>query len=553
MGEHEWSQLATDGLSADPTSIADMIREAANEVLHSRVPEGFQWVEAYGQYYSPSCGFFYDPNTGLFYHHDSETYYIFNDDTQQYEVYKCMRKTHWSSRSNKKKAKEMFAGALDRFDQDAVDVCEVVFDLTSKLSLEEKEEESHGSDSDSQAFSKIHIAQEVEAPSAEYFDEATGEMVTVPSKAAKTEPKNSKERRKERRRKAREALKNGDFGTDEDTDVSSEEEDERIQMREDEGFSQPPLLRIIDSKNNLHVITICGGTVGRQSGCDIMIEDPTVSRKLLEFVFVPESSSFVVNKVTEKGHVALNDYELKANDERELEHGNNTCTGCEPGLLRSDPYPLSQTLVVPRGETARRRNLKAIKAMYGINDYVENARNPHHGIDRAAKRRKLVGSVMDVNGDGSKISDPNDIYQGCAAKPVPGAVVPPSSADPVRPLNEANKGFRLLQSMGWKEGEGLGREGQGRQQPRLLFYRHFALFYECIVHITLGDDHYNYRMTSDSRRNYAYLAVFGSQVETAVRKDRQGLGTTQEKPQPKTRKDVILEKTKERYDKAICG
>ncbi|RCN50003.1 g-patch domain protein [Ancylostoma caninum] len=523
------------------TSIADMIRDAANEVLHSRVPEGFQWVEAYGQYYSPSCGFFYDPNTGLFYHHDSETYYIFNDDTQQYEVYKCMRKTHWTSSSNKKKAKEMFAGALDRFDQDAVDVCEVVFDLTSKLSLEEKEAENHGSDSDSEAFSKIDIAHEQD-PSTEYFDEATGEMVTVPSSAVKTEPMNSKERRKERRRKAREALRNGGFDADGDVDDSSEEEDERIQMREDEGFSQPPLLRIIDSKNNLHVITICGGIVGRQSGCDIVIEDPTISRKLLEFVFVPESNSFVVNKVSDKGHVALNDYELKANDERELEHGdflrfgseflrihvhfgNNTCTGCEPGLLRSDPNSLSQTLVVPRGETARRRNLKAIKAMYGINDYAENARNPHHGIDRAAKRRKLVGSVMDVNGDGSKITDPNDIYQGCAAKPIPGlfhefgivnqnlvsraipfivgAVVPPSNNAPVKPLNEANKGFRLLQSMGWKEGEGLGREGQGRQQP----------------------------------------------VETTVRKDRQGLGTAEEKAQPKTRNDVILEKTKERYEK----
>ncbi|VDP32020.1 unnamed protein product [Heligmosomoides polygyrus] len=74
------------------SSIADMIRDAANEVLHSRVPEGFQWIEAYGQYYSPSCGFFYDPNTSLFYHSESETYYIFNDDTQQYEVYKCMKK-----------------------------------------------------------------------------------------------------------------------------------------------------------------------------------------------------------------------------------------------------------------------------------------------------------------------------------------------------------------------------------------------------------------------------------------------------------------------------
>ncbi|KHJ88282.1 g-patch domain protein [Oesophagostomum dentatum] len=505
------------------SSIADMIRDAANEVLHSRVPEGFQWIEAYGQYYSPSCGFFYDPNTGLFYHHDSETYYIFNDETQQYEIYKCMRKTRWTSKANKRKAEEMFHGALDCFDQDAVDVCEVVFDLTSKLSLEEKEDEDGTSEDDSRASPRSDLHVEESAAATEYFDEATGEMVTIPSRSTTKESKNSKERRKERRRRAQEAIKNGLNQEEYVDDESSEEEDERIQMREDEGFSQPPLLRIIDSKNNLHVITICGGTVGRQSGSDILIDDPTVSRKLLEFIFVPESNSFIVNKVSEKGHVLLNDYDLKVNDERELEHGdflrfgseflrihvhfgNNTCTGCEPGLIQADSHQMSQNISVPYGETARRRNLKAIKALYGINDYAESARNPRFGVDRAAKRRKLVGSVMDINGATAKVSGSGDIYQGCVAKPVPGAVVP-SSADPVKPLNDANKGFRLLQSMGWKEGEGLGKEGKGRQQP----------------------------------------------VESAVRKDRQGLGASQAKEQPKSRKDMILEKTRERYEQIEEG
>ncbi|VDM76442.1 unnamed protein product [Strongylus vulgaris] len=414
----------------------------------------------------------------------------------------------------------MFPGALDRFDQDAVDVCEVVFDLTAKLSLEDRNElDDGGSASESQGSPMI--THEEAVPSREYFDEATGEMITVPERIIRKEPTNSKERRKERRRRAREALKNGLSPDAYGDESSEEEEDERIQMRKEEGFSQPPLLRIIDSKNNLHVITICGGTVGRQSGSDIIVDDPTISRKLLEFVFVPESNSFVVNKVTEKGHVALNDYELKPNDERELEHGdflrfgseflrvhvhfgNNTCTGCEPGLLQSNPTSVSQSLVVPHGETARRRNLKAIKAMYGINDYAENARNPRYGVDRAAKRRKLVGSELDVKQQGSKNGGSDDIYSGCAAKPIPGVVIP-SKADPVKPLNETNKGFRLLQSMGWKEGEGLGKEGRGRQDP----------------------------------------------VESALRKDRQGLGVTEAKPQPKTRKDLILEKTRERYEQSF--
>ncbi|PIO68838.1 g-patch domain protein [Teladorsagia circumcincta] len=406
----------------------------------------------------------------------------------------------WTSRSNKKKAKKLFAGALDRLDQDAVDVCEVVFDLTSKLSLEDGDDGDCESGKHSTPSSSRKDHCDIEMASVEYFVEATGEIISVPQ--GNSQIKRSKERRKERRRKAREGLRNGvecaELLSDDYCESTSEEEDERIQMREDERFSQPPLLRIMDSKNNLHVVTICGGVVGRQSGCDIVVDDPSISRRLLEFVFVPESNSFVVNKLSDKGHVVLNDYELL------LASGNNTCPGCEQGLFTPETTTVSQSVTVPYGETARRRNMKALKAMYGINDYAENARTPFYGPDRAAKRRRLVGSEIDVNKDGS-IADPNNIYAGCAAKPVPGVAVV-SKFDPVKPLNEANKGFRLLQSMGWKEGEGLGKDGSGRQQP----------------------------------------------IESTVRNERSGLGATESKPAPpKSRKDVILDKTRERYEKLL--
>uniref|UniRef100_A0A0K0DL64 G-patch domain-containing protein n=1 Tax=Angiostrongylus cantonensis TaxID=6313 RepID=A0A0K0DL64_ANGCA len=488
-------EFTVDGSAVPQQSIADMIRDAANEVLHSRVPEGFQWIEAYGQYFSPSCGFFYDPNTNLFYHSDSETFYIFNDDNQQYEVYKRMRKTHWNSRANKKKARQMFCGVLDHFDQDAVDVCEIVFDMTAKLSLESSENECDDH-KDWALFSPQRLFCFIKKPlvmdyeydgdgfPVEYFDDTTGEITCVTKKPMRTkctnETKKSREVRKLRRGNVLEAMRNGTYNLsmceEECSDESSEEEDERIQMKEEEGFLQPPLLRIIDSKNNLHVITMSGGSVGRQSGSDIIIEDPSISRKLLEFVFVPESNSFVVVKLTDNGHVALNDYELTAKDGWEIAHGdvlrfglellclnlgNNTCTGCEPGLLKADMSTVSPSLIVPSGETARRRNLKAIKAMYGINEYVENARRPFYGNDRAAKRRRLVGSEMDIK---DKDVDPGDIYSGSLAKPLPGAVVV-SKVGVEQPLNEANKGFRLLQNMGWKEGKGLGKGEQGRQEP----------------------------------------------------------------------------------------
>lgn len=34
-----------------------------------------------------------------------------------------------------------------------------------------------------------------------------------------------------------------------------------------------------------------------------------------------------------------------------------------------------------------------------------------------------------------------------------------------RSIGSENKGFKLLKAMGWSEGEGLGRKGEGRVQP----------------------------------------------------------------------------------------
>ena len=34
-----------------------------------------------------------------------------------------------------------------------------------------------------------------------------------------------------------------------------------------------------------------------------------------------------------------------------------------------------------------------------------------------------------------------------------------------RPISTGNVGRQMLEKMGWKEGEGLGREGEGRREP----------------------------------------------------------------------------------------
>lgn len=40
-----------------------------------------------------------------------------------------------------------------------------------------------------------------------------------------------------------------------------------------------------------------------------------------------------------------------------------------------------------------------------------------------------------------------------------------------REISEVNKGRKMLEKMGWKKGEGLGKEGTGMKDPVRLLYK----------------------------------------------------------------------------------
>lgn len=80
---------------------------------------------------------------------------------------------------------------------------------------------------------------------------------------------------------------------------------------------------------------------------------------------------------------------------------------------------------------------------------------PRQYRDRAEERREKFGSV------------PDHIV---ATAPIPsgireGTLIPPNS-DPVAPVlfDESNPGNQMLRKMGWKEGQGLGKDGDGREE-----------------------------------------------------------------------------------------
>lgn len=188
--------------------------------------------------------------------------------------------------------------------------------------------------------------------------------------------------------------------------------------------------------------------------------------------------------------------------------GSNTCPGCEPGLY--EPEKKEETVVQARnirGEVARRKNLKQMMKSYGI--------RPDEGLSEPIRKKATGPSLENITR--TERSNGADMYGSCAAKPLPEnqrkfdlpqtATTSQPTTSAVKPLDSGNVGFKLLKSMGWSEGQGLGKTKQGHVEP----------------------------------------------VATEVKNNRQGLGSSKEKEQPKSYKETILEKTKRRFNEVSGG
>lgn len=142
----------------------------------------------------------------------------------------------------------------------------------------------------------------------------------------------------------------------------------------------------------------------------------------------------------------------------------NTCAGCEPGLLMSswtgndNTSTTEATTSKSKGalERERRRELKRIKKKYALSrvDYVDNPKPKNDKdtyTDRADIRRRTVGSDL-----------PDSAAEAMAATR--------AATSASKPMDEENRGFKMLQKMGWKRGSGVGKREDGIQQPvrRLL-------------------------------------------------------------------------------------
>ncbi|XP_076835947.1 angiogenic factor with G patch and FHA domains 1 [Brachyhypopomus gauderio] len=131
-----------------------------------------------------------------------------------------------------------------------------------------------------------------------------------------------------------------------------------------------------------------------------------------------------------------------------IHSGNDTCDGCEPGqvrahLSRNRREDTAGCVSKEDKEAQRQRELKQMKLKYGLksSEYEDSCvlRSSKYR-DRAESRRQTVGSEGTFHRDEAPASVHVEI-------------------------NEENKGRQMLEKMGWKSGEGLGRDGAGITEP----------------------------------------------------------------------------------------
>ncbi|XP_029431193.1 angiogenic factor with G patch and FHA domains 1 isoform X2 [Rhinatrema bivittatum] len=249
----------------------------------------------------------------------------------------------------------------------------------------------------------------------------------------------------------------------------------------------PPCIRVIVIRSpvlqigSLYIITATKhATIGRDGNLEhtVLIPEAAVSKFHAEVFFDHELESYViVDQGSQIGTVINGNLILQPGVISEpcvLEHGDEvrfgetvlsfhvhpgceTCNGCEPGQIRAHlrlnkESPTSSAgpiLSKEEKELIRRKELKHIRVKYGLQntDYEDckALKNPKYR-DRAEKRRKRVGSEA-------------PFQRECA----------PASVHVE--INDSNKGRKMLERMGWKKGEGLGKDGGGMRDPIQLQLR----------------------------------------------------------------------------------
>ncbi|KAI8486546.1 Angiogenic factor with G patch and FHA domains 1 [Branchiostoma belcheri] len=253
----------------------------------------------------------------------------------------------------------------------------------------------------------------------------------------------------------------------EDSDSSSESEDSSGESEEsDESALQwPPCIRVMVDESDtlrpgsLFIITCDGGTIGREKdmGHAIRIPDLNISKSHVEVSYDKGAGQYYCTMSDTSSHVEVS-YDRGAAQYTVTDLGSQNGTLLNGQRIsepkcRSAPCPVSHGAVLQLGGTVLSLHIHSgtdtcdgcepglvMAAIAERQKLQQDAGLPGGYQDRAGARRQTVGS--------------DNPYQKDDA---------PASVHTA--IGTSNKGRKMLEKMGWKEGKGLGKTSQGRQEP----------------------------------------------------------------------------------------
>uniref|UniRef100_A0A663N2Z0 Angiogenic factor with G patch and FHA domains 1 n=1 Tax=Athene cunicularia TaxID=194338 RepID=A0A663N2Z0_ATHCN len=478
--EEDFIQNSQEGedTSVPEGSLAESLRAAAEAAVSQT---GFIYDENTGLYYDHSTGFYYnsenqlyyDPTTGIYYYCDVESGRYQFHSRVDLQSYQASGTQHTKDKKGKKKRKEPEAITANEY--------KVTSELTDRkcktwafflISTEEEESPNTRKKTkmDTKPQNSLTAKESVSTDSINsHSHKSTPD--TDDSRTADTE---SEPEEGEITDSECEAYSSEDEVTSEETADSNDSENEA------EEKIWPPCIRVIVIRSpvlqtgSLYIITaVKPATIGREKdvGHTLQIPEVGVSKFHAEVYFDHDLQSYVlVDQGSQNGTVINGNQILQPKtkcDPYILEHGDevkigetvlsfhihpgsDTCDGCEPGQVRAHlrldrkkESSVCPALSKEERELVRRKALKQIRVKYGLQntEYEDNkaVKNPKYK-DRAGKRRETIGSEGTFQRDDSPASVHIEISNN-------------------------NKGHKILEKMGWKKGEGLGKDGGGMKEP----------------------------------------------------------------------------------------
>ncbi|XP_008407628.1 angiogenic factor with G patch and FHA domains 1 isoform X1 [Poecilia reticulata] len=496
----------------DAGSIADMLRATAEEAM---TQTGFVFDETSGMYYDHSTGFYYDSVSQLYYDANTGIYYYYDAESGRYQFHSRIevpaaqssaehsQETHVPDKKWRKFPKAVKKASHQDEGEHKPDEANPETEETESrklhrrsrspdLSKSKRDSSKHGKERDKSPSRRRRLKN-----GSHHEEKSSSRKKRKKSKSEKHE-KRKKKKRKRSPVQSEESEGNsepeeGEITESEKEDLESAsspsscsspkhsrespESEMEVQSQEVNNF-WPPCVRVTVVRSpalqvgTLFIITADSpATFGREKDMNHAVRLPEmgVSKFHAEVYFDQEQQSYmlvdqgsqngtVINgnrilqpKTKSEPHALMHGDEVKMGEtvlSFHIHSGTDTCDGCEPGQVmahiskhRREESAEAPGLSKEDKESLRQKELKQMKAKYGLqsNEETKALRNPKYR-DRAESRRQNVGSEGVFQRDDAPASVHEEI-------------------------SEVNKGRKMLEKMGWKKGEGLGKEGRGMKDP----------------------------------------------------------------------------------------